>query len=320
MDAVKNVPRVFRPLPDDATEEQKRLALVEMANAYATVAHALAFELPAIKEGLELDRAERRLAKVELERFNTELLRQGGIIVEHEETITEHTNTMGHITGRVTALELKAANDVEVKRGAGGGAPSPYDPPPMRAEMPSGLNLERAGQGARELVSQSFQHMASVTPGPNSLVTAKPESLTEIAGNVFDSKIRELQHEQAEKAEMARLHAIEADHLAALAEEARLKQKKILDAEEAAKAAKKRRLDAYSSIAVALVIAALIGAFGLLWGKSLGHESGVADQKAATPVITVPMPVPVPSPSLAAPMPSATATSAPASVAPPHHP
>jgi hypothetical protein len=307
MDAVKSVPRVFRPLPDDASEEQKRLALVEMANAYATVAHALAFELPAIKEGLELDRAERRLAKEELARFNTELLRQGGLIAGHTEAI-------GHITGRIEELEAVAANDVSAALVAKGAAPSPYDPGPMRAEMPSGLNLERARVESKELVSQSFQHMASVTPGPINLVTAKPESLTEIAGNIFDEKIRDLQREQAEKAELTRLHAIETAHTAALAEDARLKKKRDDDAEDA----RKTRKAWVRGIAASLTVLLIAWAASLMWVKLVGHDQGVADQKAATPIVTVPVPVPVPSPLLAAPMAPATATSAPASAVP-HH-
>lgn len=164
--------RPFRPLREGATEEEKFLALYEMATAYATQFAAAQQHLPALRESVDrlttqvaFDGAERRHLASAIEDLRSEIVILGADLRKLE--------------ARVNKLE----------RGGPPAAPAPL--PPMRAPYDSATS-NLAEHGAIEIASK----IDAEAKNPNTPSVPPPEKVAAISKDVLAAAIAQVKASQ----------------------------------------------------------------------------------------------------------------------------
>jgi hypothetical protein len=317
----------FKPLREGASTDQIIHALHEQGTAYASLCVELTSRIPEMTKLYEELRDEVRAAR-------TERLEHVEQVVGLRMDVAKLTTDVAIVTDRVNAMDAFLSRVASARMVAGGATPSPYEPqgpplPPMRPELTSTHDFatakEEGKQEAKAAVSDTFQKLASITPGPRNVVHETPEKLTELAtaaiDATFDRKIDELEKKRAEKAEMARLQAdalawtahqksLAEAHDAAIAEDQRLEHEKREAEKRDAIDVKRRRRAWRYGVSATLFCAFVIALATYLWGKANGHIEERANAPAIVPQIVMVSSAP---PSSATPP---FPTSSPASVAP----
>lgn len=255
--------RSFKPLKEGASDEQHRLALNELASAYATVAFALTSELPDVKSVLVEVRVEMAADRAERKRVDAKLDELGlgiaGVAFD-----------VRHVSGRVTALEALMADIASARLVAANPKLSPIHPPsvpPMRRQMDSSAFLVETARRVGEAAKIKAQQ---IEDNPDTSLT--PEVVGEIARAEVKEALAHEREDNRQKALQAVADKVENDRLAAV---------------DLTKTKAKERRERNRLIVVGIVISTVMLFIGSLYIYAQGR---LAERSSVVPVF-----VPVPS-------------------------
>jgi len=151
------VPTEFKRIPENASADQREFAIVEMAQAYASIAAANMAELPALRTAIAELRAEMASHRLEVRRVESlaEEVRSKVVVLEVD---------IRRVTGRVDMLQLQAAD--KTSKAMVARDPTLEALPPMRPKLDSTHDdAEHASQEVARRYEAEVKNPSTPPPG-----------------------------------------------------------------------------------------------------------------------------------------------------------
>jgi hypothetical protein len=194
------VPTEFKRIPENASADQREFAIVEMAQAYASIAAANMVELPALRTAITEMRAEMAAHRLEIRRVDAlaEEVRAKVVVLEVD---------LRRVTGRVDRMQMEMAEKFssEMVRTD----PSLDALPPMRERFDSSHDdAERVAQMAIQGIEEERANKSTPPPGPEKIkqLIADPVKLAldQVKAGLYDQLQEERKAAETERLAIAR--------------------------------------------------------------------------------------------------------------------